>query len=185
MENIKNVENKLSDYTLFFLEQMSITLDTTLYFYGSIKRYDYYNNQSDIDIDIFTDNIQSMNYKLFSFLNKYNNNVENNTDIKFKQFVLKTKYNELINGYKVSYKNKQSKLFLEINIFNEKYKKNVLDEHNYKTHLPLHIIILLSILKFSHYTLQILSINNYRYYKSVCLNYLMNGNLDEYINLEI
>lgn len=178
---METTKNKLSDYASFFLDQMSSSLDTKLYFYGSIQRYDYYHNQSDIDIDIFTDNIQSMKYKIYSFLNKYNDK----KDIKFKHFILKSKKHEVINGYKVSYKDKDHNLFLEINIFDDKYKNNVLEEHNYKTYLPFHIVILLAILKFWHYNIPLLSIDTYRYLKSFCLNYLLVGELDEFINLSI
>ena len=34
-------------------------LDTKLYFYGSVQRNDYIDNVSDIDICIFSDNIDS------------------------------------------------------------------------------------------------------------------------------
>ena len=106
---MENTKNKLSDYASFFLDQMSNSLDTKLYFYGSVQRYDYYDNQSDIDIDIFADNVSSMKYKLSNFLSKYNDDKE----VKFNYFILKTKYNKIIKGCKVSFKNKQHKLFLE------------------------------------------------------------------------
>lgn len=177
---METTKNKMSDYDSFFLEQMSKTLDTKLYFYGSIQRYDYYPNKSDIDLDIFADNVSSMKYKLSGFLNSHNHD---KTNIEFKSFVLKTKHAEIIRGHKVSYKDKARHLFIEINLFDEKYKKAILDEHNYKTHLPFYIIILFTILKFCHYQVPMLSINEYRKCKEFCLNYLLNGQFDEFINL--
>jgi hypothetical protein len=177
---METTKNKMSDYGSFFLEQMSKTLDTKLYFYGSIQRYDYYPNKSDIDIDIFADNVSSMKYKLYGFLNSHNHNKKN---VEFKSFVLKTKHAQIVRGIKVSYKDKERDLFIEINLFDEKYKKVILEEHNYKTHLPFYVIILFTILKFCHYQLQLLSINDYRAYKEFCLNYLLNGHFDEFINL--
>jgi hypothetical protein len=178
---MENTKNKLSDYASFFLDQMSHSLDTKLYFYGSVQRYDYYDNQSDIDIDIFADNVSSMKYKLSNFLSKYNDDKE----VKFNYFILKTKYNKIIKGCKVSFKNKQHKLFLEINIFDEKYKQYVIEEHVYKTNLPIHIVILFSILKFFHYRVSLLSVDNYRYLKTFCLNYLLIGEIDEFVRLSI
>lgn len=179
---METTKNKISDYDSFFLDQMSKTLDTKLYFYGSIQRYDYYPNKSDIDIDIFADNVSSMKYKLSGFLNSHNHD---NQHINFKSFVLKTKNTEIINGHKVSYKDKSRHLFVEINLFDDKYKKAILEEHTYKTHLPFYIIILFTILKFFHYQLPVLSINQYRKCKEFCLNYLLNGHLDEFVNLGI
>lgn len=177
---MQTTKNTMSDYDREFLDNLSKSLDTNLYFFGSIQRYDYYPKQSDIDIDIFSDNIESTKYKLYSFLS---NNSPNNQDVTFKSFILKIKNTHIINGYKVSYKNIPHKCFLEINLFDTKYKDIVLEEHNFKTFLPLHIIVLFAILKLFHYNLSLISVNNYRYCKEFCLNYLLTGYLDEYINL--
>jgi len=57
-QDIKQFFYKLSDY-----------LDTKLLYYGSVQRSDYVPGKSDIDVDIFTDNPDSLITKLQHFLN--------------------------------------------------------------------------------------------------------------------
>jgi predicted nucleotidyltransferase len=52
-ENVKNFFNDLRKY-----------LDTKLLFYGSVQRSDYFPESSDIDVDIFTDNVGSTMSKM-------------------------------------------------------------------------------------------------------------------------
>ena len=57
-------KNKLPIKTQEYLNKMKEFLDTKLYFYGSVQRLDFFPNNSDIDICIFTDNTQTMIQKL-------------------------------------------------------------------------------------------------------------------------
>jgi len=177
---METIRNKISNETQMFLDKLAYSLDTTLYYYGSIQRYDYYPGKSDIDIDIFADNVSSMKYNLKHFLQKRNGLL---STIEFSSFVLKTNEHAIIKGYKLAYKEKKNGLFLELNIFDSKHKEEILKEHAYKTYLPLHIMILLTLIKFMHYSLPILSINNYRTCKEFCLNYLLNGRVVEFVNM--
>jgi preprotein translocase subunit SecE len=74
MNNMNNktdmtkTKNKIPDSTNNFLNNLSEYLQTQLYFYGSVQRYDYFPGNSDIDIDIFTDNEKSTINKLSNFL---------------------------------------------------------------------------------------------------------------------
>ena len=47
---------------------MSNYIDDEIYLYGSIRRMDYIPDKSDLDIDLFTDNENSLIYKLCNFL---------------------------------------------------------------------------------------------------------------------
>lgn len=66
--DLTKTKNKLPDSTTNFLNNLSEYLQTPLYFYGSIQRYDYFPGKSDIDIDIFTDNEKSTISKLSNYL---------------------------------------------------------------------------------------------------------------------
>jgi len=66
--DMTKTKNKLPDTTNHFLTNLSDYLQTPLYFYGSIQRYDYYHGHSDIDIDIFTPNEKSTINTLSNYL---------------------------------------------------------------------------------------------------------------------
>ena len=66
--DMTKTKNKLPDKTNYFLTNLSDYLQTPLYFYGSIQRYDYYHGHSDIDIDIFTNNEKSTINTLSNYL---------------------------------------------------------------------------------------------------------------------
>ena len=51
-----------------FLDNMSKYIDCKFYYYGSIQRWDYFPGQSDIDIDIFSENLQSTLNKMKIYL---------------------------------------------------------------------------------------------------------------------
>ena len=65
---METTKNKLSSYESDFFNKLSNYLDTKLYFYGSIQRDDYKPGHSDIDVDIFTDNIHSALIKIQNLL---------------------------------------------------------------------------------------------------------------------
>ena len=75
---MENTKNKLLPYESDFFDKLSNYLETPLYFYGSIQRDDYFPGKSDIDVDIFTENMHSTISKMQNFLN-----VDKNNFIKF------------------------------------------------------------------------------------------------------
>ena len=91
---METTKNKLSPYASDFFNKLSNYLDTKLYFYGSIQRDDYFTNDSDLDVAIFTDNISSMKSKLSNFL-------QNDKKL-FEKFILRLK-NRVSFGYKLMY----------------------------------------------------------------------------------
>jgi len=66
---METTKNKLPDDINAFFSKLSKYLDTKLLFYGSVQRSDYFPGSSDIDVDIFTDNVDSTITKLQHFLN--------------------------------------------------------------------------------------------------------------------
>ena len=158
--------NKLPIKTQEFLNKLKEYLDTKLYFYGSVQRLDFFPNKSDIDICIFTDNTQTMIHKLSSFLHidkkkikKIFLNIKNNTK----------KY-EIVYCYKTMYKNPKLNLILEFTICNEKYKKKMLNNCNQGLNLPFYIVVMLTILKFIYYYLDLFSFKMYYKCKNVIID---------------
>jgi len=164
--DMTKTKNKLPDATNNFLNNLSEYIQTPLYFYGSVQRNDFFPGYSDIDVDIFTPNEKSTINKLSNYLQ---------IDKKdFKKIVCQNDKKRMIYGYKKYYKNESLDLKVEFSIYNEKYKNDVLESHEYKTNLPLHIVILLYLLKFTYYKLQIIESKMYRKYKNYILTDLIN-----------
>lgn len=164
--DMTKTKNTLPDTTNNFLNNLSEYIQTPLYFYGSVQRNDFFPGSSDIDIDLFTHNEKSTINKLSNYLQ---------IDKKdFKKVVWQNDKKRMIYGYKKYYKNESLDLKIEFSIYNEKYKKDVLESHEYKTNLPLHIVILLYLLKFAYYKLQIIDSKTYRKYKHYILTDLIN-----------
>jgi predicted nucleotidyltransferase len=165
---METTKNKISPYATHFFKRLSNYLDTQIYFFGSVQRNDYFPQSSDIDADIFTDNIHSTIIKIQSFLNvnKYN----------FKKFVYKlNKTNVIVYGYKLKYKDYNNNFFTEFSIYNNKDKDHVLLEHNSKIYIPFYVTILLIIIKFLYYNIKILPNSIYLYLKKIIMNYMVEG----------
>jgi predicted nucleotidyltransferase len=173
METTKNV---MPEYNNIFFEKLKNYLDTKIYFFGSVQRDDYFPKGSDIDIAIFTDNINSTLIKISTFLNIQK------TD--FKKFFWRLNYdNNLVKGYKYLYKEPERNFVVEISVYDEKYKQGILIEHNGRRELPYYATILLIISKFLFYTLSIIPVEWYRFLKNIILTKLIFKEEDDYITL--
>jgi hypothetical protein len=164
---METTKNELSPYEKDFFNKLKIHIDKPIYFYGSIQRNDYFPKLSDIDIDIFTDNIDSTISLLTNFLkiNKYSFK---------KSFYKMDKTNKVIPGYKYKYIDESNSLTVEMSVYDEKYKEEILKEHISKFNLPFYILFILVILKILHYNMGILPI----YYYSLCKKYVTNNLYD-------
>ena len=156
---MENTKNKLTPYQNNFLEKLKNYIEKPIYFYGSVMREDYLPGKSDIDIDIFTDNVESTKYSLCSFLNLQKKDL--------KRFVYKIG-NNLVYGYKTNYKD--NNILLEIAIYNEKYKLTVINEHYQTNILPFYILTVLFFIKILFYNFSLISKNTFRR----CKRFLMN-----------
>lgn len=163
---METTKNKLSPYASIFFKKLENYLETKLYFYGSIQRNDYVPNKSDIDVDLFTENVESTITKIQNFLD-----VDKS---KFKKFIYRIN-NNIIIGHKISIKEPEHSFRTEISIFDEKYKHLVLTEHTRKFHIPFFISIVIIILKFFYYQLGIVPV---KYFK-LCKDFLINNAFDK------
>jgi len=171
---METTKNEMPEYAKNFFHRLSNYLDTKIYYYGSVQRGDYFPNSSDIDVDIFTDNDSSTISKLKNFLD-----VEK---IQFNKFIYKLhKSDKLVHGYKVQYNDSLNNFSTEISIYNEKYKENVLIEHNAKTNIPFYATYFLILLKVLYYNLGIISEANYKNIKNFIMNYVIEGQDCEFV----
>lgn len=145
---METTKHALSPYATLFFERLKKYLDTKLYYFGSVQRDDYF-ECSDIDVAIFSENIDST-------INQMQNFLELKRE-KFKKFVWRiNSSHKLITGYKLQIKDPKNKFRAEFSIFDEKYKNKILAEYNSKKVLPFYATWLLIIVKFFYYTLEII-----------------------------
>lgn len=175
---METTKNEMDSYSKNFFLKLGNYLDTQIYYFGSIQRNDYFPGKSDIDVDLFTYNIQSTIIKLQNFLD-----VER---YKFKKFVYKLhKTHKVVYGYKVKYEDPTNNFFTEISIYDEKDKEAVLIEHNSKAILPFYISWFLIFLKVIYYNLGILSEDMYTFFKKIIMNFMVEGEDVEFVTTDI
>lgn len=175
---METTKNKLPENITIFFNNLSEELDKKLFFYGSIQRDDYFPGKSDIDVDIFTDNIESTITKMQHFLNVPKK--------KFKKFIFRLKdcNNKVITGYKIMYKNDKDHFSAEFSIYNEKNKECILKNQLLKIKLPFYASWMLIILKFIYYNLGLMSRTIYAKYKGYILHHVINAPDDHFIVLD-
>jgi hypothetical protein len=173
---MENTKHKLTEYQTIFFNRLSNYIESKLYFFGSIQRYDYFPGLSDIDVDIFAENEKSIIAKLTNFLNIDKNDI--------KKVIWKlNSTGEIVNGYKLMYKDLTNNLIVEFSIYNEKLKKDIINEHNSKVEIPFYATILLVILKFLFYKLHIIPDEWYIQCKKFILSPLIGKPYDNFVRL--
>jgi predicted nucleotidyltransferase len=161
---MEDIKDRLGDYKYNFFKKLQNYLDTELIFYGSIKRYDYFENSSDVDITIITENVKSLLFKVQQYLH-----VEKNQTQKiFQQHSIDHK--GMITGYKIKYSNQEENIYFDLLIYDEKFRKEIMQNINDINNLPLYMVIILHILKIFHYTLRLIPDSLYLYLKN-CIFY--------------
>ena len=172
---METTKNKLPEDVQLFLNNLKQYLDKPIYFYGSIQRPDFVTG-SDLDIDIFTDNEISTIEKMSHYLDIPN--------YKFKKTI--SKYNNdhtVIYGHKIMYETPELSLPIEFSIYNEKNKKQVLQQHNSKVDLPFYITFMLLILKTIYYKLHLIKQPMYANIKNTILSTFIGRNNDYFIKI--
>ena len=178
---METTKNKLSPYETIFFNKLSNYLDTKLYFFGSIQRYDYFPGVSDIDVDIFTDNVSRTISQIQNYLH-----IDKNSTSKFiyKIDKEKSKY-ELVKGHKIKYEDRENSLKVEFSIYDEKLKELILTEHTRKQNLPFLVSLFLVILKYLYYTVCIIPKFIYKFLKNFLMNTCIDGKDAEFVVVDI
>jgi len=173
-KDMEKTKNDMQDREKEFFVKLQNYLDTKMYYYGSIQRYDYIPCSSDIDVAIFTDNTESTLLKMQNFLNKKRS--------EFKKFVFRLSLsNKIAYGYKIKYVDPKNLFTAEIAIYSENLKNEVLVEQYAKCDIPFYIAFFLYILKILYYKLHVLPFQTFLNCKRFFLNYLLVGEDTEYI----
>jgi hypothetical protein len=158
---METTRNKLTTRERRFFDRISEYLDTKIYFYGSIQRYDYFPGYSDIDVYIFTDNVNGTLSKLQNFLS-----IE---PAEIRRFVYKLHNSKnIIKGHKIEYEKDGIKV--EFTIYNVSDKEAALNDKKGHDDLPAYTLILLIILKFTYYKLGLITSSLYKNLKNLVLH---------------
>ena len=162
---METTKNELPKNVREFFYHLSDYLDTKFLYFGSVQRSDYVPGKSDIDIDVFTENEYSLMAKMQHYLHVPKH------DFKKVAWIIDgiPTY-----GYKLQYENKKEKINAEFSIYNEKFKEIIIKEHQSKFSLPIHITIMLYILKFFYYEIPLLDKKTFSNSK----RYIMNSQLE-------
>ena len=172
---MEDIKDRLGEYKYNFFNSLQNYLETELYFYGSIKRFDYISNSSDIDIIVITDNVKSMLSKIQTYLNVS----KDKTQKIFQQYSVYDK--EVITGYKIKYN--ENNIEFDLLVYDDKYRKVVLQNIYDINNLPLYMITILYILKILYYKLHIISRRIYNNLKCHLFACYFNGEL-RYYNID-
>jgi predicted nucleotidyltransferase len=155
---MEDIKDRLGNYKYNFFNNLQNYVESELIFFGSIKRFDFLKNSSDIDIIIITDNVKSLLYKVQSFLNI------KKTDIKkiYQQYSVN---DNIVSGYKIKYDDKDSDMSFDLLIYDDKFRTDVMKNINDINNLPIYMLIILYILKSLHYSLYLIPKSIYNYLK--------------------
>jgi predicted nucleotidyltransferase len=169
---MEDIKEKIGDNKYIFLQKLEDYIGSKLIFFGSIKRCDFIKENSDIDIAIISDNIDSTLKKLQNYLNLHDN--------KIRKIIQKIpNKNSIVYGYKTNYDNECMDLSLEIIIYDEKYKNDIMFNINKINNIPFYVLLPLIVLKILYYKLKIISKDFLNFFKKNILNKYLKQELDE------
>jgi predicted nucleotidyltransferase len=157
---MEDIKDRLGEYKYNYFTNLQKYLDTDLYFYGSIKRSDYFQNSSDIDVTVITDNVKSTLSKLQNYLNVKTGDIKKI----YQKFYERS--NSIVQGYKIKYEDKNNNFSYDILIYDEEYRKVVLENLDDINNLPTYMIAILIFVKILYYILGIISKDMYLYLKN-------------------
>jgi predicted nucleotidyltransferase len=173
---METTKHPMSEKANHFFKELSRVLETKMIFFGSIQRGDYFPGESDIDVDLFVENVYSTMSKLESYLRI--------PKTKFKKFVWKLYNGRVAYGHKVMYKQPEDKFSVEFSIYDEKFKEDVLYEHRLKIHVPFYITWLLIAWKTLHYKWHVTSRETFKKWKKIILSTFMGLPEDIFVVLD-
>ena len=151
----EKIKNKLTKPQYDFFYELKKYIELPIYFIGSILRYDYFKGYSDLDVMIFSSDVDSTKLKIKHFLNM---------DKKDKFIFLRI--NKLpISGYKFYYNNSfkgEKKIDFDLTIFKENTKKQFLIMSKKHSDISFLCIIYFLIIKILYYHIGIIDKHMYK-----------------------
>jgi predicted nucleotidyltransferase len=179
---MEDIKDKITERNYHFLKKFENYIGAELIFFGSVKRCDYFEENSDIDIAIISDNVQDTLTKIKFFLDINNSKIRKI----FQKFPNNDDNNIIVYGYKTNYNDYSNNLSLEIILYDEKYRKQVMESVNNINNFPFYITYFLIIIKLFYYKFNLISSKTYKWFKDILMeNYLKQDLHDNLIAIEI
>jgi hypothetical protein len=154
------IKDKLSKEQYSYFLELQEKIELPLFFIGSITRFDYVKGKSDIDIQVFSDNIKSTKIKIECLFNYYSKKDEN------KLIVFKID-NVPFSCYKYSHSIHGKDNRFDLTLYKKICQPELLYNRNIETNLNFIATTFFYILKFLHYDLNITGDKNYFYLKNI------------------
>lgn len=159
----EEIKYKLTQPQYDFFYELKEYVGLPIYFIGSILRYDYFKGYSDLDVIIFSPDIDSIKLKIKHFLN-----------IDKKDRIIFLNINKQpISGYKFYYNDSfkgEKKIDFDLTIFKENSKKILIDFKKQQYDVPILCIIYFLVIKTLHYYVGIIDKNMYSDLKNFVWN---------------
>jgi len=169
---MEEIKHRLTEQNYHFLKKFQEYIGSELIFFGSIKRCDFLQKYSDIDIAIISDNVENTLVKLKNFLNMDNQKIR-------KIFQKFPNTNNIVHGYKTNYNDINNDLSLEIILYDEKYRTQVINSVNDINNFPFYITYILFIIKILYYKLNMISDKLFKYIKQFLMENYLNQQLHD------
>jgi predicted nucleotidyltransferase len=169
---MEDIKDRLGERNYHFLKKFEKYIGSELIFFGSIKRCDFFKEHSDIDIAIISDNVQDTLTKIKFFLDIDNRKIR-------KIFQKFPDTHSIVHGYKTNYDDFENNFLLEIVIYDEKYREQVLESINNTNNFPFYITYFLFFIKLFYYKLHLISSETYKWFKNILMENYLNQDLHD------
>ena len=151
---LEEVKNKLNKNQYNYFLQLKENINLPLYFFGSITRCDYIKDKSDLDIEIFTDNFDSILLQIEILFDFYKRKKE-------RYFIIFEINNIPFSGYKYWFEDTKLNISFDFTIYNTACQNSILHHRNIEKNIPYLLVIFLIIIKILYYHLNIINKNTY------------------------
>jgi len=168
--SMDEIKDRLGDYKYNFFTNLQNYIDSELLFFGSIKRFDFFPNASDIDIIIITDNVNEMINRVHHYLQL------KKTDVK-KVYQRFSKNSGVVTGYKIKYNDPSNDCAFDLLIYDEKYREAVTQNIDDINNMALYMVAILYIMKYAYYRLKLMTNSMYLYLKNGLFHMYFTGTL--------
>lgn len=158
---METTKNPLPQEANLFLKKLREYLNLPFYFFGSIQRNDYFPKYSDIDIDVFTENMEQTLSQLKTF-------VVIPDKKKIKKIIWKLKNGVMAYGYKYMYR--EPNFSAEFSFYDKTFQKDILQEHRQKINLPFYVVGLLICIKILYYHFKLLDKKMFKRVKQLLMS---------------
>lgn len=144
---LEQIQHNLNEYTYTFFRDLREQIELPLFFIGSIARNDFIDGKSDLDIEVFSDNVVSTKTKLDYLFDCYQ---------KDDRYLTYSIENNPISGYKYYYNNKEKALLFDFTLYKKECQKLILYYRDIEINIPINLSVILIIIKYLHYYFNII-----------------------------